>query len=195
MSNLVDKIIRQALGRESTAEDYRKVHEMLSALPDEMRSSPGVICDIVLRMEFIRKLEATIQQAGWEAQQRIHADLPHRIDDAAYKALNKIRTMMPASAAGAVRGMLMTALVLLTILSLVSSMSGWVLGQNHLQKALVERQRSGQVDVARCVDASIGQVATATSTDSKLLSEHLQSVRSGLLACVEQQTNLLAAVP
>lgn len=195
MSNLIDRTIRLALRREPTAEDYREVHEMLSALPDEMHSSPGIISEIVLRMDYLRKLKAAIEEASRSAQQQIHADLPHRMEEAALKALNKMRTLMPTSAADATRGMLKTAAVLLTTMSFVSSMSGWILGQHFLRKQLIEGHQIAQSDRARCVDASIGQIATGQRSDVDANSKHLQMVRSHLLVCVDQLTGTLSTDP
>lgn len=184
MSSLVEKTIRQALRREPTAEDYRQVNEMLSALPGEMRNSPGVVCEVVLRIEFLRKLEESIQQASWKAQQQIHADLPHRIDEAALRALSKMRSLMPTDASDAARRMLKTAALFVAVAALAAGVWGYVMGQYMTRRAVAARQTTIQAERSHCIDAAVGQLAVGSRSSSNPSSSMLATARNDLLACV-----------
>lgn len=64
MSSLAEKIMRDVLGRATTAEDYRQLNEMMSALPAEIATSPGAMFELVSRMNFLQQLEVSIAKAG-----------------------------------------------------------------------------------------------------------------------------------
>jgi hypothetical protein len=186
VTDLADKIIRDMLRRSPTAEDYRRINDILNVLPDSIRSSPAAMFDIVMRTEFQRQLEETLKQASWAAQQRIHEDLPKRVDEAAIRALNKIRDLLPFDAADSARRMYKWAAIAMAITFVITWIPAYMLGQEKVHddhaaaQAIVEGRRN------RCIDAAVGRIAVADRSRSNPGSTALQVVRHNLLDCIAE---------
>lgn len=183
MNDLAAKIIREALGRTATAEDYRRIDEMLRTLPSEITSSPGAMFDIVLRTDYLRQLEETIAKAGREAQQRIHHDLPERTEQAALKALVKIRDSLPMDAAHSAKRMFQAAIIGALIFSTVAGASGWVLGANAAKKAQETTHASSDRELGRCVDAASGAFANSYRAGVRSTPISYDAIRNDLMIC------------
>jgi hypothetical protein len=184
VSDLANKIIREALRRSPTAEDYRRINDMLNVLPDSIRSSPAAIFDIVMRTEFQRQLEETIKQAGWAAQQRIHEDLPKRVDEAALRALNKIRDLLPLDAADSARRMYKWAAIAMAITFVITWIPAYYLGQDKVHNDHAAAQAVVEVERNRCIDAAIGRIAVADRSRVNHGSGSLQVVSHDLRECI-----------
>lgn len=183
MSDLADKIIREVLRRAPTPDDYRRINEMLRALPREITSSPGAMYDIVLRMDYLRQLEDTIEKAGRESQQRIHHDLPGRIDQAAMKALLKIRDSLPVDAAHSAKRLYQTAAIATIILATMFGASGWVLGANAVKKERATTHAASDRELGRCVDAATGAFTTSARYGTRASPISSDTVRNDLMVC------------
>jgi hypothetical protein len=184
MSSIADQIIRQVLQRQPTAEDYRRMDAILSLYPPEVRSSPGAMVDVAVRIEFHRQLEETIKQAGWSAQQRIHEDLPKRVEQAAIQALNKMRDLMPFDAADSARRMYKCAAIAMAITFMITFIPAYVLGQQAAQRGFEANEAAAHSERNRCVDAAIGGMAVAELSRANSGSAALQVIRNELLACI-----------
>lgn len=183
MNDVVEKIIVEVLKRSPTPEDYRRTNEMLRALPPEMSSSPGAMCDIVLRMDHLRQMEEAIGKASLEAQQRIHHDLPNRIDDAALKALSKIRDCMPIDAAHSARSLYKTAFLFTMVIATVTGAGGWILGVAFTERALTTTHAGSDLELGRCVDAATGAFTTSHRRGVRSTPISNNTVRNDLMIC------------
>lgn len=184
MSSTAEQIIRQVLSRQPTAEDYRRVEQIISLYPPEARSSPGAMVDVAVRVEFQHQLEETIKQASWAAQQRIHEDLPQRVDAAAIRALNKMRDLLPFDAADSARSMYKWAAIAMAITFVITWIPAYMLGQQAVRRDQANVQAIVETERDRCIDAAIGRIAVADRSRANPGSTALQVVHHDLLACI-----------
>lgn len=183
MSSLAEQIMRNVLGRATTAEDYRQLNEMMSALPAEIATSPGAMYELVSRMNFLQQLDATIAQAGREAQQKIHRDLPARIDDAALKAMLKVRDTLPVDAAHTAKQLYFTTAVGTLVVSIVACCAGWVLGGNHVKAERAATHAASDRELGRCVDAATGGFVTSARNGTRPVPIRNETIRNELMIC------------
>ncbi|USI79095.1 hypothetical protein [Sphingopyxis sp. USTB-05] len=183
MSSLAEQIMRNVLGRAATAEDYRQLNEMMSALPAEIATSPGAMYELVARMNFLQQLEATIAQAGREAQQKIHYDLPARIDDAALKAMLKVRDTLPVDATHTARKLYFTTALGTLVIGMLACGAGWVLGENHIKAERAATHAASDRELGRCVDAATGGFVTSARNGTRPVPIRNETIRNDLMIC------------
>ena len=106
MKAMTTQMFERLLKRQATDEEYRRMSEFLRALPEEFSNSPAQVASIVIMTENLSQFEAIVKRASWDAQQKIHADLPKRVDAAALHALHHIRDQMPIDASDSMSRML-----------------------------------------------------------------------------------------
>ena len=163
MSDVVGKMIREVLGRKPDAEDYATANEFFAQLPDEILASPAAVADIVIRIELIRQFKVEVakgadlvKQASWDAQQRIHNDLPKRIDKAADAALNRMRDKLPIDAADRVSRLLKWGAAWTLWASIIAASGGWILAQRVAKRDAMTQQAAVERDFNACIDAAEG---------------------------------------
>lgn len=183
MSNLAEQIMRNVLGRATTAEDYRQLNEMMAALPPEIATSPGAMYELVSRMNFLQQLDATIAQAGREAQQKIHYDLPARIDDAALKAMLKVRDTLPVDAAHTAKKLYFTTALGTLVIGIFCCCAGWILGENHVKAERAATHAASDRELGRCVDAATGAFVTSARAGVRTAPIRNETVRNDLMIC------------
>ena len=186
MSNLVEQIMRDVLGRATTAEDYRQLSEMMIGLPAEIANSPGAMYELVSRMNFLQQLDATIAQAGREAQQKIHHDLPVRIDDAALKAVTKIRDTLPRDAAHSARRLYKLASFVTLALASLTACAGWVVGANYASAVRSTTHAASDREFGRCIDAATGAFVTTARGGTRPTPIRNETVRTDLMICAAE---------
>lgn len=183
MSSLAEKIMRDVLGRATTAEDYRQLNEMMSALPAEIATSPGAMFELVSRMNFLQQLEVSIAKAGREAQQKIHYDLPARIDQAALQAMIKVRDTLPVDAAHTAKKLYFTTAIGTLVIGIFSCCAGWVLGENHVKAERAVTHAASDRELGRCVDAATGAFVTSARAGTRPAPIKPETVRNDLMIC------------
>lgn len=163
MRDVVGRMIRQLLDRTPQPEDYRRASEFFAQLPDEILASPAAVADIVGRIEHIRQMEEVVakaadlvRQAGWETQQRIHSDLPHRIDRAAEAALSRIRDKLPIDAADRVSRLLKWGASWTVVVFVVAAVAGWLLADYVNRNEAMTQQAYAERAFNTCIDAAEG---------------------------------------
>jgi hypothetical protein len=186
MSDLARQIMQKILRRAPTAEDYRQLNEFLDDLPVEMASSPAVLYEIVCRMHFLQQLEAAIEMAGLHAQQRIHHDLPIRVEQAALIAINKIRDTLPRDAAASARRLYKFATMCTLGIAIVTGCAGWVLGANHVEAIQASTHAATDREFARCIDASTAAYATSARRGVRPAPITSDTVRNDLMICAAE---------
>lgn len=183
MSSLAEKIMRDVLRRAPTAEDYRQLNEMLAALPDEITSSPGALYELVSRMDFLQQLKSTVDMAGRDAQQRIHYDLPVRIDEAALKAMMKVRDTLPVDAAHTAKKLYFTTAFGTLVIGIFACCAGWVLGENHIEAKRAATHAASDRELGRCVDAATGAFVTSARNGTRPVPIRNETIRNDLMVC------------
>jgi hypothetical protein len=186
MTELANQIISKMLDREPTAEEYRRLNKLLKLLPDAMRSSPGAMADVAMRIAFQSQVEETLRSASWSAQQEIHRNLPARVDAAAVDALNRIRDTIPANAADASSRLLKLTTIWMIAIFLTVGPAGFIVGQAFNQSRQESQRAALMVDRSRCVDAAIGRLAVLDRRSGNRGTEQLDSHRHNLLECLAE---------
>ena len=161
MNSLIDKIIRDALGRQPTHADYVELNQMLSSMPPGMRDSPTMIWDLVVRMDQLQQFKAVTAEASLEAQRRIHKDLQPRIDEAAYAALRKIRLEMPIDLQEGSRRLVRAVAIAALVLAVVAFGAGFIWAHIADRKDRERHHAASEVELGRCVDAATGAFANS----------------------------------
>lgn len=163
MSNdLADTILRGFLRREPSGEDYKRIDQLAAALPHEMQDSPAVMADVILRAATLRRMEELVQTATFEAQQRIHRDLPERVDDAATQALRHIRDKLPVDSADRFGRLLKIGTIWTVMVVTVGLTAGWIGANRSNDRYHMAHQAATDSQFNRCVDAAIGAAAGVT---------------------------------
>lgn len=156
MIDIADDIVRRLLRRQPTAEDYKRINVFMDHLPPEMRSSPGAIAEIVLRMEGIREFEAILQRASSDAQNRIHHELPERVEKAAERAFNHIRDKLPIDASDRFGRLLKYGSVCAVVIAAIGAAAGWTASNIATARYQMSHQAASELAFSRCVEAAAG---------------------------------------
>ncbi|MFW2830401.1 hypothetical protein [Sphingomonas sp. ID0503] len=154
-------MIVRLLGRSPTDEDYRRINQLILNLPPEIASSPGALAEIILRADHLDQLEKVVKQAAFDGQQRIHADLPQRIDDAALAALKKMRDRMPVDATDRLARMLKWSFCWTVIVAITFCTAGWMLANRQAEQTAAEAHALNEERFSACMDHAAGSALRA----------------------------------
>ncbi|WP_022682556.1 hypothetical protein [Sphingobium bisphenolivorans] len=163
MATLAEKMCIDLLGRQLTGEDYIRMDKILRHLPSEVRDSPGAIAEIILRMENLKQFDAIVQRASFEAQQKIHKDLPRRVEIAAQAALCALRDQLPIDSSDSMRRLYKWGALWMLSVSVIGFTIGVVFTKWWVSKPEEHHYAIAETAFNRCIDASFG----AASTDQR----------------------------
>lgn len=161
MSDLVDTMFRELLGRAPSNEDRAAVSRLMIGLPDAIRASPAAVADIILRAEHIRALDDIMQKASWEAQQTIHRDLPQRIDQAAMAALIKLRDQLPVDGSDRIRRLIIAVAGWTAIAVIIAASAGWMTRDYVSDRRQAQHQAAMERAFNNCITAAEGIAMTS----------------------------------
>jgi hypothetical protein len=161
MDDRINAMMKRLLGRQATSEDGLRIAKLISELPPELLASPAAVADIVLRAEHLRQVEEAINKASWNAQQRIHHDLPHRINEAALKALSTMRNQLPIDSADRVSRLFKWGTAWTITVLLVASLGGWMLRSRVADRQQIQMRAATDQTFNQCIDAAEGLAMTA----------------------------------
>ncbi|KXU30114.1 hypothetical protein A0J57_10605 [Sphingobium sp. 22B] len=156
MNTLAEKMCIDLLGRQLTGEDYIRMDKMLRHLPSEVRDSPGSIAEIIMRMENLKQFDAIVQRASFEAQQKIHKDLPRRVEIAAQAALCALRDQLPIDSSDAMRRLYKWGAMWMLSVSVIGFTVGVTFTKWWVSRPEMHHYAATETAFNRCIDASFG---------------------------------------
>ena len=156
MATLAEKMCIDLLGRQLTGEDYIRLDKMLRHLPPEVRESPGSLAEIIMRMENLQQFEAILQRASFEAQQKIHKDLPRRVEMAAQAALCALRDQLPIDSSDSMRRLYKWGAMWMLSVSVIGFTAGLVVTKWWVSQPEEHHYAATETAFNRCIDASFG---------------------------------------
>ena len=160
MDERIRQMFHQLFSRKATSEEEAAVKQMIANLPPSILASPAAVADIVLRANTIIEMRREVDRASLASQQRIHNDLSIRIEQAAFKALTKLRDSIPHDHRDAVRRLIRVAAAWSALVFVIAVIAGWMLrGYADARHAASGNARMEQ-QFARCIDAAEGASAT-----------------------------------
>ncbi|MEO1968422.1 MAG: hypothetical protein ABGW87_06885 [Sphingomonadaceae bacterium] len=186
MKHLADDIVRKFLERQPTPKEYRDIAELLDLAPIEMRESPAAVFQVVMLIASIQQQRETLKEATWEAQQKVHHDLPNRIDEAAYKALNKMRDLLPINAKDTTRRIMKVVTLCVVSVGLLCGVAGYIVGAKHERNFNASSHAASDLEFARCVDAASGAFAESYRRGIRKAPVSSDIVRYDLGACAAE---------
>lgn len=186
MNDRLQELYKSLFARSMMPDEELRLRRMVQALPREMRDSPAVLCDIILRADHIGQMQRIVQTASFEAQQRIYRDLPLRIDEAALKALNAIRDKIPINSADreirAMRLLIAWSVFLIAIIAFftVASTRWWLLHDGYTHQAATDQAFD------RCVVATTASLTDIGALPTKRREAAVIALRNGLGQCAAE---------
>ncbi|MDG2511069.1 hypothetical protein P7B04_00015 [Sphingobium yanoikuyae] len=186
MSISSEDMIRRLLRREPTAEDYKTMNQLIRDLPPELVSSPGVMAEIILRMEHVRELKAIMKQAAFEGQQRIHHDLDARVDRAAISALSRIRDTMPYNADDGAWRLLWIAFYWMVGVAVVAATASWMVAAWYMSPERQAHHAATETEFSRCVNAAAGGFTIGAKSKRDASEARRDMVRNDLMICAAE---------
>lgn len=158
-----EQVMRRMLGREPTTGEFDEFHRMLSVFPPDIRNSEAAMIFITVVSTQVKALKDIVQNAGWESQQRIHKDLPGRIDEVALAAVRKIRDTIPIDSSDRFQRLLKTATIATAMVLFLGGLFGFALGERAVHHVAGPARSSSEVLFSQCLDAAQGAAAFADS--------------------------------
>lgn len=156
MKDLADEIIRRFLKRQPTSDDYKRINDMLDLFPDEIRSSPGVMIEIVLRAEGIRKFESIMGQAITERTLRAESDASDLVTKMAVKALAALRDKLPIDSADRMGRLYRFGSIFSAIVLAIGFAAGWTYSNTSSARFHMTHQAASEAQFSSCIDSAEG---------------------------------------
>lgn len=162
MKDMVTEMAGRLLRRQPTADEYRTMNELLRELPPEFSSSPAQIAFIVLMTDMLSRFEEIVKKASWDAQQRIHKDLPARVETAALHALNRLRDTLPIDRSDRLSRVFMWTSILVATVGLSAGTLGFAFARSLDVRANATQNVMAERGFSTCMYAAAGAAAIAT---------------------------------
>lgn len=183
MKEMISDMFTRLLQRQPNDDEYRKMNELLRELPEEFSTSPGQIAFIVVMTDVLSRFETTVKKASWDAQQRIHADLPQRVEAAAVRALNHLRDVLPIDRSDRFARVFMWTSVLVATVGLFAGGLGFALAQTLDTQALSAQKVFAEQAFVVCLEAADGAAMSGGKSSGKTLHYNPQIYQARARLC------------
>ncbi|UZW54834.1 hypothetical protein NUH86_15335 [Sphingobium sp. JS3065] len=192
MRQLVEQMYRDLLEREASSEDYVRMEKFLRRLPAGMRDSPGVLAEIIFRLEHIRQIDEVVQKASFEAQQTVHRDLPKRVEKAAETAFYTFRDLMPVDSQDAMARLYRWGAFWMLFVLIFGLVTGGASTKWWLSRPEVRQHAISEINFNHCIDAVFGAAAIKQRNVAEAADYAVEQFRSDSRICAAEYADRLA---
>ncbi|WP_327753085.1 hypothetical protein VVT58_11435 [Sphingobium sp. SJ10-10] len=192
MRQLVEQMYRDLLEREASSEDYVKMEKFLRRLPAGMRDSPGVLAEIIFRLEHIRQIDEVVQRASFEAQQTVHRDLPKRVEKAAETAFYTFRDLMPVDSRDAMARLYRWGAFWMLFVLISGFITGGAGTKWWLSRPEIRHHAISEINFNHCIDATFGAAVIKLQSQGNAADYDAEKFRSDSRICAAEYADRLA---
>ncbi|CAD7339426.1 hypothetical protein FIM10_12115 [Sphingomonadales bacterium 56] len=191
MRDLVEQMYRDLLEREASPEDYIRMEKFLRRLPSEMKNSPGVLAEVIFRVEHVRQMNEVVQKATFETQQKIHRDLPGRVEKAAEMAFHAFRDLMPVDSRDAMARLYRWGAFWMLFVLIFGFITGGASTKWWLSRPEIRHHAISEINFNHCINAVFGAAAIKRRNDDNAAGHDAEQFRSDARICAAEYADRL----